>query len=192
VIAATDVVAVVLAAGLSRRYAQGDKLIRTIAGKPLALHIADTLRTLPFARLISVCSRPVGPVASGFAERGFEIIVNPDPARGQGTSLALAADAVRASAPAMLVCLSDMPFVTEAHLRALLDRFDPAAGIDAVASANGPTRGPPALFGAVHLPALAALSGDRGARPLLQAAALVAASAGELKDFDTAEDFERP
>jgi molybdenum cofactor cytidylyltransferase len=68
---------------------------------------------------------------------------------------------------AWLVALGDMPYVDPATLRRLADTLAAGAGI--AAPVMDGRRGNPVGFGAVHLDALLGLSGDTGARRLLQA-----------------------
>jgi molybdenum cofactor cytidylyltransferase len=178
------IAAVLLAAGRSTRFGTADKLAAPLGDKPLGHHAAGTLATLPLAARFVVC-RP-GP----HAWPGFERIVNARPEAGLAHSIALGiAAARRGGAEAVLVALADMPFVTAAHLARLLDRHD---GPDTlVASSDGHHRMPPALFGARWFDALEELTGDRGARALLDRAKEVVASPEELRDIDTTEDLRR-
>lgn len=181
------IAAVVLAAGAATRFGS-DKLLHLYRGKALAAHIADTLLALPLSHRLAVC--PAGDAARAvvFTRRGFEVVANDDPSRGMGSSLALGASrAIELGADRLLVCLADMPHVTAAHLRALI-----AAGAtsDVAATESNGTRSPPALFAAALLPALARLSGDRGARELLRQATVIEVSADLVRDFDQPGDFD--
>jgi molybdenum cofactor cytidylyltransferase len=185
-IAAGQVVAILLAGGLSSRFGPHDKLAAPLGGMPLGLHAARTLATLPFAATIAV-ARSGGP---DFGACGFMPVVNGDPASGQSGSIRLGlARALVAKPRAVLIALADMPFVTRTHIEALLARLDDDRAI--VASIGGRRPGPPALFGAAHFAALAELSGDAGARSLLAGALLVEAPARELVDIDTPGDLAR-
>lgn len=179
-------VAVVLAAGLSRRFG-ADKLLHRLGDKPLGAHIADTLATIPFAGRIAICPTGNARRARLFAARGFELIVNDDPQRGMGTSLSLgAARAMAMDADAMLVCLADVPYVTSSHLVAVVEALGPA---EAAASRTLGMRGPPAAFSRSLFAQLAELSGDTGAKHLLRSATLVDAAPETMRDFDTLDDF---
>lgn len=176
---------VLLAAGLSRRYGAGGKLVANYRGKPLALHIADTLAALTLSQRIAVCRSGDEDLATLLRGRGFFIVLNPDTARGMASSLALGIEAV--TADAAIVCLADMPNVSPGQLRAVIDagrRY----GIAASAAQGGPPT-PPAYFGRAHFAKLMALEGDRGARGLLGDVPLVVAPADELADVDTPADF---
>ena len=179
-------VCAILAAGLSRRFGAADKLRAPLRGRALLDHAAGTARALAVEErvIVTVAGRPAPP--------GFRAVVNPAPERGQGTSLALAAQhADAAGADRLLVLLGDTPFVTPAHARAVMDactRARPAASVD------GGTVMPPACFPRSWFGRLAALDGERGAGALLKGLpsdALVAAEAGALFDIDTPNDLSR-
>ena len=181
-----DLAIALLAAGLSRRYGDASKLLAPWRGKPLALHIAETLDALPLVQRVAVCRTGADDLATLLAAHGFTIVFNPDPARGMSSSLALGIEAL-ATADRALICLADMPKISLAHLNALIAA---SATSDIVASAteNGPPT-PPAIFARRHFPALLALHGDRGARALLGDAPRITGPAAELADFDTPSDF---
>ena len=187
-LAAENTVAVLLAAGLSRRFGPEDKLLAEYRGVPLALHAARLVTGLPFAAKVAVC-RPGSGATSLLREQGFEVEENRQSERGMGTSLALAARWAEArDVTAIAVFLADMPEVTGAHVDALLTAY--TAENDVVFSFNGETRLPPALIGRRHFPALASLQGDHGARDLVRRATVVEASVAELRDVDRLEQIE--
>lgn len=180
-----DPAAVLLAAGLSRRYGAAGKLVAGYRGKPLALHIADTLDTVALLQRIAVCRSGDEDLAALLRGRGFSVVLNPDTARGMASSLSLGIEAV--TGDAAIVCLADMPNVTAEHIRALIDAGRHAGVAASLSEGGSPT--PPAYFDRGHFADLMALDGDRGARGLLGDAPLVVASARELADFDTPADF---
>ncbi|BBC72200.1 conserved hypothetical protein [Altererythrobacter sp. B11] len=172
-----------LAAGTATRFG-GGKLDAPCAGKPLGQWALDRVAEagLPPGLIVT------GPEAPRFvaSAEGWELIVNPQPARGLGTSVALAAQAaIRRRAPALLVLLADMPLVPAELLRRLASTAPPAA------VSHGGRPGVPALFGAELLPRLAALSSDRGAGELLAglASTTLIPPPGALLDVDTQDDL---
>ena len=172
-----------LAAGSASRFGS-DKLLHPLAGRPLGEHIAVTLSAAPLVARLAVCpaSSPRGEL---FIPYGFEMIENPHPEQGMGTSLALGSQrAIGLDADALLVCLADMPFVTREHVEALL-----AVDADVVATEAASVRSPPIAFARKLLPELATLTGDEGARHLLKSATTVAGAPQMVRDFDTPDDF---
>ena len=183
-IAAEEVVLVLLAAGRSERFGAEDKLAADLLGRPVGLHIVSTLAALPFrARLV---------VRSGcrldFAAHGYTDIHNGRPERGMSESVGLGvAAATRIGAAAVLIVLADMPRVTDAHVRRLLDAGGSADAV--IASSDGRKPGPPALFGRDRFDALLGLTGDAGARDLIRAGRHILADPAELVDIDTPDDL---
>ena len=122
---------------------------------------------------------------------GCRIVVCERAGEGMGASLACGAVAAQALDPTgVLVMLGDMPFVRPDTVRRVAAAL---CSRDAVAAAawRG-ERGHPVAFGATHLPALAALSGDRGAAALLASRPtdwVEANDPGVLLDVDTPSDL---
>lgn len=103
----------------------------------------------------------IAPVLDGLP---VNIVIADDWEEGMAASLRAGVRAV-ADAEAVLLLLCDQPLVTTAHLQALVDAYEPG-GI--VASDYGDALGPPCLFDCAYFPQLLSLSGDSGARKLLQ------------------------
>lgn len=186
---AGNIAAILLAAGRSRRFGANDKLLAPVAGDPLAIHAARRLVELAPARLLAVCPDRAGALAQRLMALGFDVIANPHDGRGLSYSLACGvAEAARGGEAAALICLADMPFVSAGHLRRLTARFDPVLR-PVVASTNGETAMPPAIFARALFDRLSAGEGDRGGKALLENAELIAAGAGELADVDRPEDI---
>ena len=176
---------VLLAAGRSRRFADGDKLSEPFLDKPLAYHVVTALEKVPFLARIAV----VADTSLDFGALGYRVIHNPDPTLGQARSLCHGvAAAQEAGAAAVLVALADMPRVTAAHIYRMFDAADGADTI--VASSDGVRPRPPALFGRNVFSALLDLEGDEGARALIRRGHHVVTSPAELVDVDTREDLE--
>lgn len=176
---------VLLAAGRSERFADGDKLIEDYLGQPLAFHVVTALERMPFLARIAV----VWDTVLDFAARGFQVVENPDRSQGQARSVRHGVAAAQAAgAEAVLIALADMPRVTVAHCYRLFDASDNGATL--VASSDGVRPMPPALIGRDHFAELLALEGDAGARQLILRGHHVITRPEELADIDTREDLE--
>lgn len=167
-IAFEDIALVLLASGRSRRFQGGDKLLATFRGAPLLTHAAGALAgRVPMARLAVIgADQPERRAMLG--DTAWTIVDNPAPDEGQGQSLALGTRAAKKrGARAVMVLLADMPLVPDSHLDALATAMSPE--LDVVVTRSGKIAGPPALFRVSTFDALDALSGDEGARSVVQA-----------------------
>ena len=175
---------ILLAAGRSRRFDNGDKLAESFLDKPLAYHVVTALEDIPFLARIAV----VSDTKLDFAALGYEVVENPDPSLGQARSLCYGVTRARElGADAVLVALADMPRVTAGHILHMLDTADGPGTL--VASSDGVHPMPPALFGKDRFDELLDLKGDEGARELIKAGHHVVSSPAELVDIDTQEDL---
>jgi molybdenum cofactor cytidylyltransferase len=163
----TPPVGLLLAAGASTRFGDRDKLMHRLAdGTPLAVASARTLLSaLP--RVVAVVRPEALRVARLLRGAGARVLVCPDAARGMGHSLACGVRAT-ADASGWLVALADMPFVRPATVARVVAAL--AQGAPIAAPACGGRRGHPVGFARAYGPQILALTGDRGARGLLEGA----------------------
>ncbi len=176
-----------LAAGRATRFG-GGKVDALCAGRPLALWPIEAAGRAGLPPGVCV----TGPQEPRFLARaaGWERVVNPGPHEGLAGSLALVAKvAEQRGSAALLVVLADMPLITPTLL-ARLAAQDGAAATDHA----GGRPGVPALLPRALLPALAEVSGDRGASALLASLphlVLLEPEPGTLLDVDTPADLAR-
>ena len=124
------------------------------------------------------------------SDSGF-VVINNDYLDGMGTSIAAAARICSSPADAIIIVLADQPLVGCEQLRALIARWS-GAGNEIVATAYDSTQGPPVLFPKETFGRLQSLSGDTGARTLLQDDRFVVKTvpfAAASIDIDTPEDL---
>ncbi len=180
-------VLILLAAGRSQRYGDiGSKLDADFLGKPLGLHVAVALESVPFMARLAI----IDGAKLDYGPYGFETIHNDDPGEGMSRSVRIGVQRARElGADAVLIALADMPRVTAAHI---LRMMDSASGEDAVvASSDGSETKPPALFGKGRFDYLLSLTGEKGAADMVKAGRHVVTNPAELIDVDTADDLER-
>lgn len=185
-IAIEDTVLVLLAAGRGSRFGDiGSKLEERFLNRPVGLHVAVALEDLPFRRRIAV----TGPARLDYGAHGFDVIDNDDPEQGMARSVRLGvAEAHAMDAAAVLIALADMPRVTAAHVYRLFDAADDHDAV--VASSDGRSPKPPAIFGRGRFDFLLTLDGDAGARDLVRAGKHVVTTPAELIDVDTPAELE--
>lgn len=187
--AVKSVTAVLLAAGSSRRFG-GDKQSAPLGGEALLVRATRMLLAAGFLEPLVVLRADADHHRALLADLPVRVVSNADAASGMATSLRCALQAAP-TARALLITVCDQPAVTPQHLLALVAQW--RLGSRLVASRYGETRGVPALFSPEHFPELGALSGDRGAGPVLARhleAATVPLPSGEW-DIDTPADLAR-
>jgi molybdenum cofactor cytidylyltransferase len=188
------VAALVLAAGSSRRMGE-NKLLVEVEGAPMVARVVDAARASKVARVLVVTGHQAEAVRAALAGRAVETVHNDAHAEGMASSLRAGLAALGA-VDGVVVCLGDMPWVRAADLDALVDAFDPGGGRELCVAFHEGKRGNPVLLGARFFPEMMRLTGDSGARALLEehAAEVVAVDVGHpgvLLDVDTRAALER-
>ncbi len=159
--------AVVLAAGQSKRMGAQNKLLAEVRGQAMVRGVVETLVGADVSPIVVVVGHEADRVRGALAGCEVEYVDNPDYADGLSTSIRAGAAAMEDRVDGALFVLSDMPWVTRAHLDALMSAFDPASGRSICVPTHGGRRGNPILWSARYLLDMQRLTGDVGARPLL-------------------------
>jgi molybdenum cofactor cytidylyltransferase len=161
------IAAVVLAAGGSTRMGR-PKLALPVRGEPMIRRVARAAQESRCREVIVVLGTHAEiyrPLLDGLDVR---IVMNTDPGEGMGSSIRVGVAAIAPEAAGVVILLADQPFVTGEIINRLL-KAAVAQRRPIVASAYGNTTGPPVYFGREMFPALLALSGDQGARSVIEA-----------------------
>ena len=187
-----SVAILLLAAGGSTRMRGGDKLLETLDGEPLLRRSARAALASKARETVVVLGANRSAREGALAGLPVRIVAHEGWRGGMGTSIAAGAAAL-APGTAVLVLPADMPDIAPALLDRLIAALPPDAprAIARPRTAAGAS-GNPVLFGPAHLPALAALDGDDGAREIVarnraSLAYLDDAGEGVLVDLDTPE-----
>lgn len=185
------VAGLVLAAGASTRLGQPKQMLR-LDGELLvarAVRLAREAGAEPVFVVLGAGYEPIFEAVCAMVPPP-RVLLNQRWQEGMSTSLALgAAAAERDGADDLLVLTCDQIAVTPGHLRMLIEA---SHGEHVVASVYGGSKGVPALFPEFSFHSLQELTGDRGARELLQHVDVlsVALVDGDL-DIDTPEDLRK-
>jgi molybdenum cofactor cytidylyltransferase len=162
------IAAIVLAAGASKRFGTADKLLApygptTILGESLA-----AFNDAPVARKIAVI-RPNDALAALCKTAGFEVVENHAADKGMGSSIATGIAALKDETHA-LIGLGDMPALKAESVALLCQAAATMADTnnDIALPTYQNRRGHPRLFAAAHFAYLGSLSGDEGARKLIE------------------------
>lgn len=172
---------VVLAAGTSSRLGRPKQLL-VYRGRPLVQHAVDAALDAGLDEVVVVLGHEADAVhdALELPSRG-RVVVNPDYAEGQSTSLRTGLDDLGGDARAAVVLLGDQPGVGADEVRAVVERYEGTGGPVVRARWEG-RPGHPVLFDRSVWDALTEVTGDVGARDLLR----------EHPDWVVPLDFGRP
>ncbi|MEX0693489.1 MAG: nucleotidyltransferase family protein [Rhodospirillales bacterium] len=192
-IAASETAAVILAAGRSQRFGDVNKMLHPINGVPMIRRTVDTVLAAGFGDVVLVTGHEADAVERSLQGLPIRCVRNATPWAGMGTSLATGANAIFSEAQAMFIVLGDMPHLQTGTLLHLLDALDVKNGHDIVVPVHDGRRGHPVLFAKRYFTRLCALSGDIGARDILnnhpeRVAAVPVDDPGTLLDIDTPDD----
>lgn len=172
----TQVTAVLLAAGSSRRFGGDNKLLEEIDGETLVARVAEALLASKVGAVLVVTPTDPAAISRALARSishhsgRLSMVPNADASRGIASSIATGIAAVPAGASGAMIVPADMPGLTAAVCDALLSAFV-ASGHEALVHAmttdhrqRNPVIWPRRLF-----PRLLALEGDVGGKSVIGA-----------------------
>ncbi|MBI3028825.1 MAG: nucleotidyltransferase family protein [Candidatus Rokubacteria bacterium] len=184
---------IVLAAGLSRRMGRA-KLLLDWGGAPVIRRAVEQVLAGGVHELVVVVGREAPAVREALAGLPIRFVENPAPEAGQASSIACGVSALGPAISAALIALGDQPALPSEVIPRLLQTFH-ETGKAIVAPLYRGTQGNPVLFAAAVFPELRTLTGDRGARSVVEKdPSRVAPVPFDLPmpaDLDTLEDYER-
>lgn len=189
-----SVAAIVLAAGSSRRMGAVNKLLLEYAGEIAVRRAVRAALDAGIDDVIVVIAAGDEQIVDTLHGLRVRIVENADHAEGIASSIRVGVAAVAPSYAGALVMLADMPLIAPRHLLLLTKAFVERESI-AVPYYRG-QRGNPALWGRDYFSELMTLSGDVGARALLERHSdrvirVEVPDDAVLIDFDTPQDWAR-
>ncbi len=171
----SKVAGVLLAAGEASRFrkaagAQGPdtKLVARHEGKALVRHVAEAALAAGLSPLVVVTGHAQEAVRDALRGLDLGFVHNPAYASGMASSLKAGLAALPPDAPGALVLLGDMPLVSAGLIARLTQAFAAHPNAAAVLPVHEGVRGNPALISRALFAPIMQLSGDAGARRVLQ------------------------
>lgn len=159
-------VTAILGAGAARRMRGADKLLEPVDGVAVLRRLA--LAAAAAGGPVAVTLRDPDPERAA-ALAGLDATLLPVPAAAEGMAASIRSAAAWAEglgAGGLMLCPGDMPELEAGDFAAMARAFDPGKTPVQGATETG-APGHPVAFPARFLPALAALTGDRGAKSVL-------------------------
>jgi molybdenum cofactor cytidylyltransferase len=165
---APRIAGLVLAAGQSRRMGGSNKLLALIDGKPMICHVAETVLQSQLHPVIVVLGHEAQRMREALAGIAVILAENKEFSAGLSTSLRCGLACLPGDIDGVLVLLGDMPGITRTEIDRLVSAYCPAEGrMICVPSWKG-RRGNPVLWDRRFFSEMSGISGDVGARHLLQ------------------------
>ena len=195
---ASVIPAIVLAAGRSSRMGRAKATLPAGDGHTFLTRIVRTFLDADVDDVIVVVGHDADAIAASFSESGLpaRFVVNRDYDRGQLSSLLAGLDVIdRPGVTAVLVTLVDVPLVSPATVRAVIDSYRRTRA-PIVRPTSGDRHGHPLLIDRSIFGALRAADPSTGAKPIVRAHATAAGDIaiddeGAFTDIDTEEDYRR-
>ena len=163
------VAAIVLAAGASRRLGQPKQLLM-LGGETLLARVIRRANEAGAVQVFAVLGAQHDKIRSDIALNDADVVINENWEQGIASSIHEGVKAIEEAAPGIsgvLILSCDQPRLTAAHLRRLIDGFNAQPEPSIAASSYAGVLGIPAVFPRSLFPDLFALTGDKGARSLL-------------------------
>jgi molybdenum cofactor cytidylyltransferase len=154
-----------LASGASRRFG-ANKLLAPLGGRALIRWSADALAS-GVDELFVVVPDDAPALRDALDGLAVRWVLNSEAESGMASSIRAGIGALSPEITAAVVTLADQPLLDPGVVARIVARWHENRP-RAVAASYADARGHPVLFGASLFPALMALSGDRGARSLLE------------------------
>jgi molybdenum cofactor cytidylyltransferase len=191
------VAALVLAAGMSRRMAPLNKLLIGLpSGQTMIAQTVDRVLASSASPVIVITGHEEVQIKQALVGKNVRFVFASDHAGGLAASLRAGVSALSENVGAAVICLGDMPLIDPETINRMVAAFDPSEGREIIIPTFDGQRGNPVLWGRRFFSALAALSGDSGARQIFHkhmefVSEVNASNDSVLRDFDTLDSLQK-
>lgn len=186
--------AVVLAAGMSRRMQNINKLLYPPAA-PLLLSVIDKLPMEMLDEVVVVTGHQADQVKDLLSSKSVRFVHNPTFETGMASSLKAGIDAISTEIDGALICLGDMPDLQSSDYEQVIDAWQQSDHSIVIPTWQD-QRGHPVVFAKEHFSRIAKLpDDDDGARKVIERTShankklLTMPSSACLRDYDSLEEF---
>jgi molybdenum cofactor cytidylyltransferase len=186
-------VAVLLAAGLSRRMGERNKLLIGFGGEALVRRTAKVYLAAGVDVHV-VLGHEANLVREALADLPVTFIENPHYAEGQPTSVRAGVESLHDGYDAVLIALADQPALTAADISALIRAFADSGGGRILVPYYAGTRGNPVVFPGKLIAEMSALGRNAACRAFIDnnpqlTSQYLADNDHFVTDIDTADDL---
>ncbi len=193
---APKIAAVILAAGKSRRMGEKNKLLEEVGGASLVVNATRAAIASEATPVIVVTGHEPERVTAALEGLDVTTVHNARFDTGLSSSLQTGIEAVPPEHDGVILLLADMPAVDSDLVDRMLAAFDPIEGRAIVVATHHGTRGNPVLFARSYFPDIQRVTGDTGARHVVDrneemVCEIECLTDAPLVDLDTPEELAR-
>ena len=179
-----------LAAGTSSRMGQ-PKALLPIGQNPLIRHQINQLQELgvPITLVLGAHAQTI---QAAVDDTDLNLVFNADYPKGMGQSIAVGVQAIISSGrdpEAIMICAVDQPLIDSGHYNSLMEKAQQSDFSIIQSASDQGWQGIPTIFKSMHFEDLIKLTGDQGAKSVIQKnpgqVTTVKARPGALIDIDT-------
>lgn len=187
--------AVLLAAGEGARMGSVPKSLLRLQGSPLIHRHLIALREIPFDELVVVTGYHHEQIEAAISDLAVRFVRNPEPQRGQQSSVRLGAAALGGGLDLVMVVLADQPLIDPSDLKELIRAFAKRpSGTGVVYPVVQEQRGNPVVFSSALIETMLRSGNDADFRRYIDANPEVVhryetSNEHFIIDLDTAEDI---
>jgi len=187
--------ALILAAGAATRMGKA-KMLLPLNKTNILEHIVSAIDAASVAPIYIVTGCYHAEISTSLAKSNATLLFNPDWEKGMSSSIQIGLNQLLKDIPdvdMVLIAVSDQPFLTSDIVKALIEQYK-LTRTPIIAAEYLGVKGTPVLFEKAYFNHLFNLSGDKGARAILQAypdaVSTIPFKMGQL-DIDTPADYEQ-
>lgn len=192
-----NIAAIIVAAGSSSRFEDGNKLLADFKGRPVIRHVAAAVEASLVSAIVLVTAGDGDAVLTAAGKGRWQAVKNPRALDGLSASIQCGLAALSQDIDGAMIVLADMPAVTPDLIAKLCAAFKAHNGEKIVfPQTDRGHQGNPVLWPRALFAELMHLTGDTGgkallaAHPELQMPVIVTGDAATF-DVDTVSDLER-
>ncbi|MEK4027581.1 nucleotidyltransferase family protein [Pseudobacillus sp. FSL P4-0506] len=194
-----NVYAVILAAGMSSRMGEAKQLL-PLGERSILQHVIDRVLKGKFTKVLAVIGHEAAAVQKTIhiEDKRFEWVVNKDYQLGQSTSLKTGLQQLALSQVNVMIFLGDLPFISEQTIHAIyesgLKMLDEHTEPFMVRPVYQSIPGHPVFLGRIHEELFSRMTGDQGAKSMLESFSykerVPVEDEGIIIDIDTPEAYQ--
>ncbi len=162
-----NISAIILTAGSSTRFGDKNKLLKPFMDSSILGQVVKTITNLPIAEVILVTGFENDKIAEAIKKSNVHIIHNREFQTGMASSIKCGISAASRKTEGYIICLGDMPYITEDYIKKLLDSFIDSKAPSIIVPTFEGKRGNPVLFSKIFTDDLLRIQGDNGAREVI-------------------------